>query len=88
MFLVCGDALFDMFLEREDGPGSATYAARAGGSPFNVAIGLARLGVPAAMLTGALVGAQVGLKGIPRRFVDGLADHAALLALVGRVFPR
>ena len=38
-----------------------------------------------AMLTGALVGAQVGLAGIPRRFVDGLEDHAALLALAARV---
>ena len=44
MFLVCGEALFDFFLESEDGPAAATYAARAGGSPFNVAIGLARLG--------------------------------------------
>ena len=44
MFLVCGEALFDFFLETEDGPASARYAARAGGSPFNVAIGLARLG--------------------------------------------
>ena len=40
MFLVCGEALFDFFLESEAGPAAATYAARAGGSPFNVAIGL------------------------------------------------
>ena len=46
MFLVCGEALFDFFLETEAGPAAATYAARAGGSPFNVAIGLARLGQP------------------------------------------
>jgi fructokinase len=52
MFLVCGEALFDFFLEREDGPASALYAARAGGSPFNVAIGLARLDQPAGLLTG------------------------------------
>ena len=44
MFLVCGEALFDFFLESEAGPAASTYAARAGGSPFNVAIGLARLG--------------------------------------------
>ncbi len=31
MFLVCGEALFDFFLESEDGSGAATYAARAGG---------------------------------------------------------
>ncbi|MBS1214124.1 MAG: ADP-ribosylglycohydrolase, partial [Proteobacteria bacterium] len=34
-----------------------------------------------AMLTGALVGAQVGLSGIPRRFVGGLEDSETLLAL-------
>jgi fructokinase len=45
MFLVCGEALFDLFLESESGPAASTYAARAGGSPFNVAIGLARLEV-------------------------------------------
>ena len=52
MFLVCGEALFDLFLESEEGPASATYAARAGGSPFNVAIGLARLGEASGLLTG------------------------------------
>jgi len=52
MFLVCGEALFDLFLESESGPASATYAARAGGSPFNVAIGLARLGNASGLLTG------------------------------------
>ncbi|TAH45011.1 MAG: ADP-ribosylglycohydrolase family protein [Betaproteobacteria bacterium] len=38
-----------------------------------------------AMLTGALVGAQVGLGGIPARFIDGLAEHQALSAIVQRV---
>lgn len=38
-----------------------------------------------AMLTGALVGAQVGLAGIPRRFVDGLAGSAELVALARRL---
>jgi fructokinase len=52
MFLVCGEALFDFFLESEAGPGNATFAARAGGSPFNVAIGLARLGQSSGLLTG------------------------------------
>lgn len=52
MFLVCGEALYDFFLEAEDGPASARYAARAGGSPFNVAIGLARLEQAAGLLTG------------------------------------
>lgn len=52
MFLVCGEALFDFFLETEEGPASASYAARAGGSPFNVAVGLARLGIETGLLTG------------------------------------
>ena len=34
-----------------------------------------------AMLTGALVGAQVGLAGIPKRFIDGLENHQELLRL-------
>lgn len=34
-----------------------------------------------AMLTGALVGAQVGLSGIPQRFIDGLENAAELVAL-------
>jgi len=33
------------------------------------------------MLTGALVGAQVGLSGIPRRFIDGLENSGGLLEL-------
>ena len=34
-----------------------------------------------AMLAGALVGAQVGLSGIPQRFIDGLVRRDASLAL-------
>jgi len=52
MFLVCGEALFDFFLVGEDGPGAARFEARAGGSPFNVAVGLSRLGCDAGLLTG------------------------------------
>lgn len=36
-----------------------------------------------AMLTCALVGAQVGLAGIPRRFIDGLEERDRLLDLAG-----
>ena len=52
MYLVCGEALFDFFLTGETGPGEAHFDARAGGSPFNVAIGLARLGEASALMTG------------------------------------
>ena len=51
MILSCGEALFDLF------PSTATDAgfvfdARVGGSPFNVAVGLSRLGCEAALFTG------------------------------------
>jgi len=38
-----------------------------------------------ACLTGALVGAQVGLSGIPQRFVDGLENHTELVFLAQRL---
>ncbi len=38
-----------------------------------------------ACLTGALVGAQVGLSGIPTRFLDGLENGAELVALARRI---
>ena len=42
MFVVCGEALFDVFAAG-DTPAGMTLDARVGGSPFNVAVGLARL---------------------------------------------
>ncbi|SEA53881.1 carbohydrate kinase family protein [Rubrimonas cliftonensis] len=50
-FLVCGEALYDVFVDAETDSGFALDA-RVGGSAFNVAIGLARLGQPVAMVTG------------------------------------
>ena len=38
-----------------------------------------------AMLTGALVGAQVGLSGIPHRFIDGLTDSREIIDLARRL---
>ena len=38
-----------------------------------------------AILTGALVGAQVGLEAIPQRFIDGLENNKALLALAKKL---
>lgn len=51
MFWVCGEALFDVFVG-PDTPGGVVLDARIGGSAFNVAAGLARLGQPAALVTG------------------------------------
>jgi fructokinase len=48
MILVCGEALIDLVpLAQGDEP---TYVARAGGSSFNVAMGLGRLGIPVGFL--------------------------------------
>ena len=47
-FLVCGEALFDLFQTGGDESGTLVFEARAGGSPFNVAIGIVRLGGRAA----------------------------------------
>ena len=54
MYLVCGEALFDFF-SQADSSGHANkigFQAIAGGSPFNVAVGLRRLGVSAGFFAG------------------------------------
>ncbi|MCF4993695.1 carbohydrate kinase, partial [Pseudomonas gessardii] len=54
MYLVCGEALFDFF-SQEDASGQASkvnFKAIAGGSPFNVAVGLRRLGIEVGLLAG------------------------------------
>lgn len=45
MFIVCGEALFDVFATGST-PTGIGFDGRIGGSPFNVAMGLARLGQP------------------------------------------
>lgn len=45
MFVVCGEALMDVFAGGDTAAGMALDA-RVGGSPFNAAVGLARLGQP------------------------------------------
>jgi fructokinase len=53
MYLVCGEALFDFFTQAAGGRSSELeYKAIAGGSPFNVAVGLSRLGVASALFGG------------------------------------
>ncbi|MBO0496793.1 carbohydrate kinase [Pseudomonas sp. Marseille-Q1929] len=71
MYLVCGEALFDFFSE-EDASGQASkvnYKAIAGGSPFNVAVGLRRLGVDAGLLGG------VSTDFLGRRLLQVLRDE-------------
>lgn len=50
MFVVCGEALMDVFAAGDTPTGTALDA-RVGGSPFNVAVGLARLGQPVAFFS-------------------------------------
>lgn len=74
MILVCGEALVDLFLDPPEGAEMAGRAV-AGGSPFNVAIGLARLGVPVAFLgaisldgIGAMLAERLAREGVDTRF--------------------
>jgi fructokinase len=55
MILVCGEALMDVFAAGST-PTGCQLEARVGGSPFNVAVGLARLGQRAAFLGGVSTG--------------------------------
>ena len=54
MYLVCGEALFDFFSENDAGAQASkiNYKAITGGSPFNVAVGLRRLGIDVALFAG------------------------------------
>ena len=52
MFLICGEALYDLFTSTESNASDFHIDARIGGSPFNVAIGLSRLGSDVALFTG------------------------------------
>jgi fructokinase len=75
MILVCGEALVDLFLDAPEGAEMAGRAV-AGGSPFNVAIGLARLGVPVGFLgaisrdgIGAMLAERLTREGVDPRFI-------------------
>jgi len=54
MILVCGEALIDLFTASDAPPGQTLNVA-VGGSPFNLAVGLARLAQPAAFFGGLSV---------------------------------
>lgn len=86
MFLVCGEALWDLFAT--EGDRRLGFEARIGGSPFNVAVGLARLKQKSALLTG------ISLDRMGRRLKEALVseqvetrflidtDHPSTLSLV------
>ncbi|MGD1878723.1 MAG: carbohydrate kinase [Kiloniellaceae bacterium] len=68
MFLICGEALYDVFPVAETQSGF-TLDARIGGSPFNVAVGLSRLGRRVAFFTG------LSSDPLGRRLEKALADE-------------
>ena len=55
MMMVCGEALLDVFAAGETRTG-LTLDANVGGSPFNVAVGLARLGQPVGFFSAVSTG--------------------------------
>jgi fructokinase len=77
MFVVCGEALFDLFLTGEDATGLDMRAVP-GGSPFNLAIGLARLGQDVAFLAG------ISKDFLGERLVAVLARESVDLSLLVR----
>ena len=78
MFIVCGEALFDVFATGRTATGLG-FDGRIGGSPFNVAMGLARLGQP----VGFCGGIGQGFAG--DRLMQALADEGSHSAAVARV---
>lgn len=88
MFVVCGEALFDVFSAGDTDTGLALDA-RIGGSPFNVALGLARLGQPVSFFGGVSRGflGQRLLRALAQEGVGTgcvqLLDAPTTLSLVG-----
>ena len=78
MFIVCGEALFDVFATGNT-PTGIGFDGRIGGSPFNVALGLARLGQP----VGFCGGIGTGFAG--ERLMRALADEGIDAGAVARV---
>ncbi|MBI5271100.1 MAG: carbohydrate kinase [Burkholderiales bacterium] len=78
MFVVCGEALFDVFTGAAT-PTGLSLDARIGGSPFNVAMGLARLGQPVSLCAGIARGA------LGDRLMQALADEGIGTGLVRRL---
>lgn len=68
MFVVCGEALMDVFSTGTT-PTGVALDARVGGSPFNVALGLARLAQPVTFLGGVSRGF------LGERLMNALADE-------------
>jgi fructokinase len=90
VYLICGEALYDVFIDPPPANESRQVSlyAKAGGSPHNVAIGLARLGCPVALATelapdtlGRRLESRLQTEGVDCRFVRRTAK-ATPLAIV------
>ncbi|HZH50853.1 MAG TPA: carbohydrate kinase [Microvirga sp.] len=84
MILVCGEALIDLFIGAASPTGLPAEAV-AGGSPFNVAIGIARLGRPAGFLStlsedafGAFLESRLTEAGVSTAYLHRSAKHTTL----------
>ena len=78
MFVVCGESLMDVFAVGATERG-LTLDARVGGSPFNVAVGLARLAQPVAFLS------SISLDFLGDRLLRALSDEGIDTSTVRRV---
>ena len=78
MLMICGEALLDVFQGEATRTGMALDA-NVGGSPFNLAVGLARLGQPAALFTAI----STGFAG--ERLMCTLVDEGVNTQAVARV---
>jgi fructokinase len=88
MLMVCGEALLDVFAAGETRTG-LTLDANVGGSPFNVAVGLARLGQPVGFFSAISTGfagerlmRALAAEGVDTRAVARLAAPTTL-SLIG-----
>lgn len=77
MVLVFGESLIDVFAAGST-PAGLALDGRVGGSPFNVAVGLARLGQPVGFVSG------ISTDRFGERLVQALAEEGVDLALVQR----
>ena len=78
MFVVCGEALMDVF-GAGDTPTGVTLDARIGGSPFNVAVGLARLAQPVAFFSAVSRGF------LGERLMRALREEGVATSAVARI---
>lgn len=87
MHLICGEALYDLFVDDSElgSGGEIKLKAVAGGSPYNVAIGMARLGVQVGFASdiardflGDRIVAQLATEGVADSFLRRSAATTAL----------